>query len=113
MAHEALKGRYGMQIGRGRWVRLLILGLGVCMLLPVACSRKSTVEEHAVARISVEEVKERLDSGEAITFVDSRSAGAWAGAVAKIPGAIRVPPNDIPDDISDIPRGNPVVVYCT
>jgi hypothetical protein len=71
------------------------------------------VEQTAVERITVEDVKARLDRGEAITFIDSRSAGAWAGAVAKIPGAFRVPPHDTPYDVSGIPGGNPVVVYCT
>ena len=90
-----------------------MLGVSLLMLLAGACGRRAAVEQAAVARITIEEAKARLDEGESITFVDSRSAGAWAGAVAKIPGAFRIPPHDIPDDVSEIPKANAVVVYCT
>lgn len=92
---------------------LLLCGLVLVVILSGACGRKTVVGETDIARITPEEVKARLDKGEAITFVDSRSAGAWAGAVAKIPGAMRVPPHEAADYVSEIPRGNPVVIYCT
>ena len=102
-----------MRARHRRWLRPLIIGLSLFMLLAGACGRKSAVKQTAIARITPEEAKARLDDGEPITFVDSRSAGAWAGAVAKIPGAFRIPPHDIPDDVSEIPKANAVVVYCT
>jgi hypothetical protein len=102
-----------MQRVCGRRVLLLVFGLSLLVALSAACGRKRTVEQIAVDRITVEEVKARLDNGEAITFIDSRSDGAWADAVAKIPGALRIPPHDIPADISHVPKDKPVVVYCT
>lgn len=96
-----------------RWAGLLGLGLSLLMALSAGCGRKPVVESKAVARITPEAVKARLDDGEAITFIDSRSAGAWADAVAKIPGAFRIPPHDIPDELPEMPKGNPVVIYCT
>ncbi len=64
-------------------------------------------------RISAEEVKRRLDAGEAITFLDSRSDSAWQNATLQIPKSIRVPPNDVDSYLDDIPRDGLVVPYCT
>ena len=40
-------------------------------------------------RITVDEVKQRMDRGEQFTFVDSRNPKAWAEADKKLPNAIR------------------------
>jgi predicted sulfurtransferase len=89
---------------------LVLVAIGVFL---GACRSKPVASRVDVARITAEEVKQRLDSGEVITFVDSRSASAYELAVGKIPGAVRVPPNEAEKYISAVPRGNPVVVYCT
>lgn len=99
---------------QGMWsVSALFCGLILAAVLLGACGRKTVVPQVEIARITVEQVEERLDKGETIVFVDSRSSSAWEAAVAKIPDAVRVPPHDIGDHISEVPRGNPVVVYCT
>ena len=41
-------------------------------------------------RVTVDEVKERMDRGEAFTFVDTRNPKAWGESNTKLPGAIRV-----------------------
>ena len=91
----------------------LLCGLILAAVLPGACGRKTAVPQAQIARITVEQARERLDEGETIVFVDSRSSSTWEAAVAKIPDAVRVPPHDIESHISKVPRGNPVVVYCT
>lgn len=96
-----------------RSVLPLLCGLILAAVLLGACGRKTVVPQVEIARITVEQVKERLDKGETIVFVDSRSAGDWDAGVAKIPDAVRVPPHDIESHISKVPQGNPVVVYCT
>lgn len=45
-------------------------------------------------RVTVDEVKERLDRGEELVFVDTRNPQAWGESDAKLPGAIRVPANE-------------------
>ncbi len=97
----------------GRNVLSLFCGLMLVVVLLGACSRKPVVSQVEIARITAEQVKERLDKGETIAFVDARSEAAWDLAVARIPDAVRVPPHDIENHISEVPRGMPVVVYCT
>jgi rhodanese-related sulfurtransferase len=64
-------------------------------------------------RITVEELKRRMDAGEDFTIVDVRNPQAWAEADGKIPEAIRIPIDDLEKNLSRIPTDKPVVAYCT
>jgi rhodanese-related sulfurtransferase len=67
----------------------------------------------APTRISKEEVKRRLDAGEQIVLLDTRSVDAWREADAQIPGSIRVPPDAVEQHLDEIPREGLIVTYCT
>ena len=64
-------------------------------------------------RITVEELKRRMDAGEDFTIIDVRNPQAWAEADTKIPEAIRIPVDDLEKNLSRIPNDRPVVAYCT
>jgi rhodanese-related sulfurtransferase len=66
-----------------------------------------------VGRITAEEVMDRLARGERFIFLDSRNPTAWAESDVKLPGAIRVEADRVRDHLSEIPRGRPIVAYCT
>ena len=66
-----------------------------------------------VTRVTVDEVKERMDRGEQFTFVDTRNAKAWAEATTKLPGAIRVPADEVEQNLGAIPHDRTVITYCT
>jgi rhodanese-related sulfurtransferase len=66
-----------------------------------------------VTRVTVDEVGERMDRGEAFTFVDTRNPQAWGEATAKLPGAIRVPADEVEQHLNEIPRDRTVITYCT
>lgn len=66
-----------------------------------------------VTRVTVDEVKARMDRGEKFTFVDTRNPTAWAEATTKLPGAIRIPADEIEEYLDEIPRGYTVITYCT
>jgi len=65
------------------------------------------------SRITVPELKERLERGDAIVIVDLRSDLSYRGDGAKVPGAIWIPPEDFEKRYTEIPPGRPVVMYCT
>ena len=44
---------------------------------------------------------------------DARSPHAWATAERQIPGSIRITVDELPARLSDVPRGLPIVTYCT
>ena len=64
-------------------------------------------------RVTVDEVKQRMDRGEEFTFIDTRNPKAWAEAETKLPGAIRIPAEEVQQYINEIPRGRSVITYCT
>ena len=64
-------------------------------------------------RVTVDEVKERMDRGEMFTFVDTRNPKAWAEAHTKLPGAIRIPAEEAEQHLNEIPRDRTVITYCT
>ncbi|HEX6718685.1 MAG TPA: rhodanese-like domain-containing protein [Pyrinomonadaceae bacterium] len=64
-------------------------------------------------RVTVDEVKERMDRGEAFTFVDTRNLQAWGDAKTKLPGAIRIPADEVEQHLNEIPHDRSVITYCT
>jgi rhodanese-related sulfurtransferase len=64
-------------------------------------------------RVTVDEVRERMERGEQFTFVDTRNPHAWGEAETKLPGAIRVPADELEQHLEEIPRDRAVITYCT
>jgi rhodanese-related sulfurtransferase len=64
----------------------------------------------AVPRISKEELKERLDArSDATTVVDARLKYAYAHSTLKLPGALRLPLDEV--ESWAIPREHEIVLY--
>ena len=66
-----------------------------------------------VARIAPEEVKARLDRGENILFLDTRSAEAWAKSDLRISGSVRLLSREVGNHLRVLPRDRTFVTYCT
>jgi len=64
-------------------------------------------------RVTPEEVKERMDRGELFAFVDTRNPKAWSEAETMLPGAIRIPADEVGEHLKEIPQGRTVITYCT
>jgi rhodanese-related sulfurtransferase len=64
-------------------------------------------------RITVEELKRRMDSGERLVILDTRAQEAWEKSDIQIPGSLRVPPDEVEKHLQEIPREAAVVTYCT
>lgn len=64
-------------------------------------------------RIIKEEVKRRLDAGERIVFLDTRSEEAWSKAELQIPLSRRIPPDAVEQHLDEVPHNGLIVTYCT
>jgi rhodanese-related sulfurtransferase len=64
-------------------------------------------------RITVAELKRRMEAGEDFTLIDVRKPEAWAESDTQIPEAIRVASDKLESSLSRIPKSRPVVAYCT
>jgi rhodanese-related sulfurtransferase len=64
-------------------------------------------------RITVDELKRRMEAGEDFTLIDVCNPEAWAESDTQIPEAIRVSMDTLEVNLPRIPKGRPVVAYCT
>ncbi len=60
-------------------------------------------------RMSAEDVKKRIDAGEKITIIDTRSK--FSGPMVK--GAQLVPVDKVPEWSKDLPKDTFILAYCT
>ena len=75
--------------------------------------RRSPPATMEATRVTVDEVKERMERGEPFTFIDTRNPQSWEEADTKLPGAIRVPADEVERHLKEIPRDRAVITYCT
>lgn len=81
----------------------------------ITVSFHSAISVHVMeaTRITVDEIRERLNRGEQFAFVDTRNPQAWGESDQKLPGAIRVPADEVDQHVSEIPHDRSVITYCT
>jgi membrane protein DedA with SNARE-associated domain len=97
----------------GEWTLLLIaLSLALFILVKL-WQRRRFLHRLRTARITPEELKERLDRGEEIVVVDLRHALDLDAEPHHIPGALHLTPDEIENRHAEIPRDRDVVLYCT
>lgn len=65
------------------------------------------------SRLSVADVRAILERGDPVTFIDSRNPIAWTSSKIKIRGAHRVPIDQVPEHLHELPRDQRLIVYCT
>ena len=63
-------------------------------------------------RISVEELKRRLDEGDDVVILDVRK-GSWYRSDVKIPGAVRIDLDELAQPDGKLAPETPTVTYCT
>jgi len=66
-----------------------------------------------VPRITAQELKQKMDTGEALTVIDVRNPEAWVQSDTMIPDAIRIPLDQLDRSLVRIPREGTIVAYCT
>lgn len=66
-----------------------------------------------VPRITVDELRGRLDKGENIVIVDVRSRNSYNASKVKIKGSVRIALDEINDRAVELPMGKELVTYCT
>ena len=64
-------------------------------------------------RVTADAIKTRMDRGEAFTFLDTRNPQAWGASEVKLPGALRVPAEEVEQHLETLPREREIITYCT
>ena len=78
--------------------------------VPTASASDDEAAKAAVARISAEELHQRVEKNE-VTLIDVRLKEGWDAGHIK--GAMHIPLASIESYLSYIPRDKPIVTYCT
>jgi membrane protein DedA with SNARE-associated domain len=76
-------------------------------------SRRRFMRELRIARITVEELKLKLDSGEEIAVVDLRHSVEFEADPETIPGALHMDAKELEEKNGLLPLDREVVLYCT
>ncbi len=66
-----------------------------------------------IARITPQELRRKLDAGEDVVIVDLRHSLDFEADPSTIPGAVRLPPEEVERRHQEIPRDRDIVLYCT
>jgi rhodanese-related sulfurtransferase len=92
---------------------VLVIAALTAYLVRKHARRQRFLRDLQIARISPEELKQKLDQHEAVTVIDLRHSLDFLLEPYTIPGALRIPMEDLDKRNHEIPRGEEVVLYCT
>jgi hypothetical protein len=72
-------------------------------------------EYNIVPRVQVQELAARLAAGESdrLLIVDVRSHGYYDIGAERIHGSIRIEPNNLDEEIKNLPKDKDIYLYCT
>jgi len=100
---------YALRMGSGFVV--IILGAFAVWIAWKFLQRRRFVKSVNVARISAAELLATLNAGEDVTIVDVRSNLIRDSDL--IPGALRIPTEDLATRHEEIPRDREIILFCT
>ena len=63
--------------------------------------------------LTVDQVTSLIDKGQAVSFIDARNPIAWGSSRVKLPGALRIPIDEVERHLATLPRDRHLIVYCT
>jgi membrane protein DedA with SNARE-associated domain len=99
-------------MGTGQTLLVLAVSVLTIYVLWKYAVRRRLLHELFIARITPEELKKKLDSGEPVTIVDVRHSLDFDADPYVIPGAKRIPFEQAESHV-DISGDPEIVVYCT
>ena len=104
--------RYSYRVGASV-VILVIVGTLTGYILRRYWKRRQFLRELRMARITPEELRDKLNAGENLFLVDLRHPLDFLPHPYLIPGAVRMPMAELERRHGEIPRDRDVVLYCT
>lgn len=75
--------------------------------------RRRFIRSLRIARITPEDLKQKIEAGEDVVVVDLRHSIDFEAEPQTIPGAIRLAPEEVEEGHSKIPRDRDIVLFCT
>ncbi len=95
----------------GSWLAVMVVVLLAAWIFWKFFQRRRFLKKLAVARITATELKLMLDACDVVVVVDVRSA--FESESDAVPGALRIPLEDLETRHLDIPRDRDVILVCS
>lgn len=90
-------------------ILLLALILFAPVIAPAQKSEKKSDEE----RITIEDLKRKMDRREKVLIIDARAGSSWVGSSVRIKDALHITLDQIDSRMNDLPKDREIVIYCT
>jgi membrane protein DedA with SNARE-associated domain len=97
----------------GGWAMALLIGGLAAYITYKILARKKFMRDLRIARITVDELKKKIDSGEQLAIVDLRHSLDFEADPETIPGAFRVDAEELEQKGNSLPHDRDVILYCT
>jgi membrane protein DedA with SNARE-associated domain len=99
------------RLGSGLFV-LAVAALAAYIAYKFA-ARQKFLRDLRVARISVDDLKKKIDEGEDLAIFDLRHSLDFEADPETIPGALRMDSSELQEKGDSLPRDREVILYCT
>lgn len=100
-------------LGLGKWLGLLLVGLLAVYIFWHIWQRQRFLRKLRIARITPEELLRKIEAGEEVMIVDLRNPLDVETEGHKLPGALRMAPDELEARHPEIPRDRDIILYCT
>lgn len=110
---DAIEGVVLRVSALGRTAGLVVAGILIGYILLKYLRRWLFLRRLRVARISPEDLKQKLDAGEDLLILDLRTALDVTATPYAIPGSRRITVEALDERLAEIPRDRELVVYCS
>jgi membrane protein DedA with SNARE-associated domain len=97
----------------GGWLLVLLIAAFVAYIAYKYIARQRFLRELRISRITVDELKQKIDSGEELVIVDLRHSMDFEADPETIPGAFRMDAKELEENNDRLPRDREVILYCT
>lgn len=97
----------------GGWLLVLVVGALAGYIAYKFVGRQRFLRELRIARITVDELKEKIDAREELVIVDLRHSVDFEAEPETIPGAFRMDAKELEEKNDRLPRDREVILYCT
>ncbi|HEY2460553.1 MAG TPA: VTT domain-containing protein [Candidatus Acidoferrum sp.] len=97
----------------GGWLLVILVGALAGYIAYKFIARRRFMRELRISRISVQELKEKLDAGEELVIVDLRHEMDFEADPETIPGAFHMDSSELKIKNDRLPRDREVILYCT
>jgi membrane protein DedA with SNARE-associated domain len=102
---------HALRLGRGLLV--VVVAILASYLAYKFIARQRFLRELRIGRITVGELKKKIDDGEDLVIVDLRHSLDFEADPETIPGAFRMDAKELEEKNDRLPRDREVILYCT